>query len=88
MSNIGSGTDNELLGTMMENKRPSRLRGKAAVPRLILGAVFGWAIWAASPSLTGQVEPWDSISVYYSASLCGRLRAVTVVVSTPCHVRR
>ena len=69
MSNTGSGTDNELLGTKMEDKRPSNSRGNTAVPRLLLGAVFGWAIWAASPSLTGQVEPWDSISVYYSASL-------------------
>lgn len=69
MRNTGSGTDNELLGTKMDNKRPSSSRGNMAVPRLILGAVFGWAIWAASPSLTGQVEPWDSISIYYSASL-------------------
>ena len=69
MSYTSLGTDNELLGTMMEDKRPSSSRGNMAVPRLLLGAVFGWAIWAASPSLTGQVEPWDSLSGYYSASL-------------------
>lgn len=69
MSNTVSSTDNELLGTKMEDKRPPSSRSNTAVPRLLLGAVFGWAIWAASPSLTGQVEPWDSLSGYYSASL-------------------
>ena len=62
--------DNEWLGTKREDKPPSSsLVINTAVPRLLLGAVFGWAIWAAAASLTGQVEPWDSISIYYSASL-------------------
>ncbi len=69
MRKTESGTDNELLGTKREDKRPSSSRGNTAVPRLLVGAVFGWAIWAASPSLSGQVEPWDSLSAYYSASL-------------------
>ena len=55
--------------TKMEDKRPSSSRDNTAVPKLLLGAAFGWAIWAAAPSFTGQVEPWDSLTAYYSTSL-------------------
>ena len=69
MRKTGPVTNNELLGTKREDKQPSSSRGLSITLRLLLGAVFGWAIWAASPSLTGQVEPWDAPPGYYSASL-------------------
>jgi hypothetical protein len=40
-----------------------------AVVRFIVGAVFGWMIWWASPVWTGEIEPWDSLGSYYSISL-------------------
>ncbi|MDB5334924.1 MAG: hypothetical protein JWN70_543 [Planctomycetaceae bacterium] len=40
-----------------------------AIVRLMLGAILGWAIWRASPFMTGEVEPWDAFSPYYSISL-------------------
>lgn len=39
------------------------------VIRFIIGAVFGWMIWWASPLWTGEIEPWDSLGSYYSISL-------------------
>ncbi len=40
-----------------------------AVARVIFGVALGWAIWALSPSVTGEAEPWDSMTPYYSGSL-------------------
>ena len=42
---------------------------KDVLANLVLAALMGAAIWAASPSLTGRTEPWDSESLYYVASL-------------------
>lgn len=45
-----------------------------AAPAL-LGAAFGWLIWALSPWLTGEVEPWDSIEFYFVATAAAGLVA-------------
>ena len=34
-----------------------------------MGIALGWTIWAMSPIVTGEVEPWDASSLYYSGSL-------------------
>ena len=36
---------------------------------LSVGIVLGWIVWSASPFVTGQAEPWDSMAAYYSGSL-------------------
>jgi len=41
----------------------------AVLTQMCLGGVYGWAIWAASPIVTGEVEPWDSMTAYYSGTL-------------------
>ena len=37
---------------------------------LSVAAGLGAGIWAASPLVTGSVEPWDAESTYYIISLC------------------
>ncbi|MFG0329195.1 MAG: hypothetical protein ACF8PN_04780 [Phycisphaerales bacterium] len=39
------------------------------VAQFVLSLVAGVVIWAASPMVTGEVEPWDSASVYYPGAL-------------------
>ena len=34
-----------------------------------LGISLGWIVWLASPFVTGDAEPWDSMTFYYSGSL-------------------
>lgn len=34
-----------------------------------LGCLFGWMVWAESPAVTGEIEPWDSPMLYYSPAL-------------------
>jgi hypothetical protein len=36
---------------------------------LSLSAFLGALIWALSPTITGEAEPWDSDSIYYYAAL-------------------
>ena len=36
---------------------------------LSLSSFLGALIWALSPAMTGQTEPWDAESVYYFAAL-------------------
>ncbi|MBI4342841.1 MAG: hypothetical protein HY599_05705 [Candidatus Omnitrophica bacterium] len=35
----------------------------------VLAMVLGAFIWAASPYVTGQVEPWDAETLYYPIAL-------------------
>jgi hypothetical protein len=55
--------------TQIEPVKGTRSLDVLAVVRFILGAVFGWMIWWASPTLSGTIEPWDSYGDYYSFSL-------------------
>jgi len=46
---------------------------KAALCYLIVGFVFGASMWLASPTITGNREPWDSHGAYFFVALaaCG-----------------
>jgi hypothetical protein len=46
--------------------------------------VGGAMVWALSPSLSGQVEPWDAEGLYYSAALL--IVGLTVGLARPKHV--
>jgi hypothetical protein len=46
-----------------------RMSVHADAIRFIVGGIFGWMIWWASPGWTGEIEPWDSLGSYYSTSL-------------------
>ncbi|MGG6242809.1 hypothetical protein ACQ4N7_29760 [Nodosilinea sp. AN01ver1] len=46
--------------------------------------VGGAMIWALSPSLSGQVEPWDAEGFYYSVALL--IVGLTVGFARPKHV--
>ena len=46
--------------------------------------VGGAMVWALSPSLSGQVEPWDAKGLYYSAALL--IVGLTVGLARPKHV--
>ncbi len=39
------------------------------ISAVIIGLLIGATIWAASPLVTGTVEPWDSDSPFYFSSL-------------------
>ena len=45
---------------------------------VLLSAILGALIWALSPTITGQAEPWDAESAYYFVALffAGALAAV------------
>ncbi|MBD1995022.1 hypothetical protein H6G00_00045 [Leptolyngbya sp. FACHB-541] len=46
--------------------------------------VGGAMVWALSPFLSGQVEPWDAKGLYYSAALL--IVGLTVGLARPKHV--
>lgn len=46
--------------------------------------VGGATVWALSPFLSGQVEPWDAKGFYYSAALL--IVGLTVGLARPKHV--
>ena len=46
--------------------------------------VGGAMVWALSPSLSGQVEPWDATGFYYSVALL--MVGLTVGFARPNHV--
>ena len=46
--------------------------------------VGGAIVWALSPSLSGQVEPWDATGFYYSVALL--IVGLTVGFARPKHV--
>ncbi len=46
--------------------------------------VGGAMVWALSPSLSRQVEPWDAKGLYYSAALL--IVGLTVGLARPKHV--
>ena len=50
-------------------EEPIHRRRLAAIASFCVGAVFGFAIWAASETMTGCDEPWDSRGLYYPAAL-------------------
>ena len=67
-----------------EGNSVGRLRARFArlSPLVCVIAAFasGWLIWALSPTVTGQREPWDSTFWYYSASLF----LAGLLLSAPC----
>ena len=46
--------------------------------------VGGAMVWALSPSLSGQIEPWDAKGLYYSAALL--IVGLIVGLARPKHV--
>ena len=45
-----------------------RVRVRNSVVVCSASAAFGFLVWALSPLLVGQAEPWDSTWPFYSAS--------------------
>ncbi len=44
---------------------PSEASAANRIGSVVGGAALGFGIWAASPALTGQAEPWDADFPYY-----------------------
>jgi len=58
---------------------------KKEVPlNLFFSALAGAAIWALSPSLAGNKEPWDSDTLYYFTSLF--IAGVLLGISRPWYI--
>jgi hypothetical protein len=56
----------------MTHAEPVKTRASVdalAIVRFLIGAVFGWMIWWASPIWTGEIYPFASNGAYYSVSL-------------------
>ncbi|MFQ4138014.1 hypothetical protein PGN35_017005 [Nodosilinea sp. PGN35] len=51
---------------------------------VLFSFVGGAMVWALSPSLSGQVEPWDAEGFYYSVALL--IVGLTVGFARPKHV--
>ncbi|MGB7323412.1 MAG: hypothetical protein WBD31_00975, partial [Rubripirellula sp.] len=66
MSNSPYAPTSEVSAPMAEQMRRRPL---AAVASFCVGAVFGFAIWTSSPTITGRDEPWDVRGPYYPAAL-------------------
>lgn len=46
--------------------KPSALKATLV---LVIGAIFGWALWQFSEMITGKDEPWDDHGFYYYGGL-------------------
>lgn len=50
---------------------------------IAVSGIAGAAIWAASPVLTGKLEPWDADGVYYIAALFATGLVCACIVPKP-----
>jgi hypothetical protein len=60
-----------LVNRQTEQGGSGRVRMKYIGSALVLlaGMILGAAIWNASPSFTGMIEPWDAKGIYYPLAL-------------------
>jgi len=42
---------------------------RSVIYPILISAIFGAAVWALSPAMTGKLEPWDADGIYYLVSL-------------------